>query len=161
MKRISLEELLQKHPNDSYQQQYARIMELLGQGKLKPVKNAGHNGKKPALCLSYWQASGPEADFAELKEELKYHLEPMISVSYYLSHLEEYQKDRQWVQMLNTYLKENRHLLKQPISVNERSFEIFRREKFFTREQGLKILKRCGLGPESFNMYETAEPFAY
>ena len=81
MKRISLEELLQKHPNDSYQQQYARIMELLGQGKLKPVKNAGHNGKKPALCLSYWQASGPEADFAELKEELKYHLEPMISVS--------------------------------------------------------------------------------
>jgi len=44
MKRISLEELLQKHPNDSYQQQYARIMELLGQGKLKPVKNAGHNG---------------------------------------------------------------------------------------------------------------------
>lgn len=161
MKRISLEELLQKHPNDSYQQQYARIMELLGQGKLKPVKNAGHNGKKPALCLSYWQACEPEAAFAELKEELKYHLEPMISVSYYLSHLEEYQKDRPWVQMLNTYLKENRHLLKQPISVNERSFEIFHREKFFTREQGLKILKRCGLGPESFNMYETAEPFAY
>lgn len=161
MKRISLEELLQKHPNDSYQQQYARIMELLGQGKLKPVKNAGHNGKKPALCLSYWQAGEEGGGSQELEEELKYHLEPVISISYYLSHLEEYQKDRPWVQMLNTYLKESRHLLKQPISVNERSFEIFHREKFFTREQGLKILKRCGLGPEYFNMYETAEPFAY
>lgn len=161
MKRISLEELLQKHPNDSYQQQYGRIMDLLGQGKLKPVKNAGNNGKKPALCLSYWQENEPASGFAGLEEELKYRLEPLISVSYYLSHLKEYQKDRPWVQMLNAYLKENRHLLREPISVNERSFEIWNREKFLTKGQGLKILKRCGLGPEFLNMYGTAEPFAY
>ncbi len=161
MKRISLEELLEKHPNAPYQQQYAYVMDLLGQGKLKPVKSAGTNGKKPALCLSYWQVNEEGKSLTELEEELKFRLETSISVSYYLSHLEEYKKDRPWVQMLNTYLKENRHLLEQPVSVNERSFEIWNREKFLTREQGPKILKRCGLEPDFFHMYETAEPFAY
>ena len=85
----------------------------------------------------------------------------MISIGYYLSHLDEYQKDRKWVLMLNDYLKENRSLLQQPISVNERSFEIWSREKFLTKEQGRKILKRCRIETDFLNMYETAEPFAY
>ena len=52
-------------------------------------------------------------------------------------------------------------LLQQPISVNERSFEIWSREKFLTKEQGRKILKRCRIETDFLNMYETAEPFAY
>lgn len=161
MKRISLEELLGKYSNASYQQQYAHIMELLENGKIKPVGTAGTNGKSPALCLSYWVMEERNNSHDALTEELNYHLEPIISIGYYLSHLAEYQKDRQWVLMLNAYLKENRSLLEQPISVNERSFEIWGREKFLTKEQGKKILKRCGIEPDSLNMYETAEPFAY
>ncbi len=161
MKRISLEELLSAHPNDSYQQQYARILNLLEQGRLKPVKKAGTNGKKPALSLSYWITEEQEPSYQELEEELKYGLEPLISIEYYLSHLQAYQEDRPWVLMLNRYLKENRFLLEQPESCNERSFEIWSREKFLTREQGMKILKRCKIELDFLNLYETAEPFAY
>ncbi len=161
MKRISLEELFRRHPADSYQQQYARIMDLLEQGRLKPVKKAGTNGKKPALFLAYWQVEEQVSFYQELEEELKYHLEPLISIEYYLSHLQAYQADRPWVLMLNRYLKENRFLLEQSESCNERSFEIFGREKFLAREQGRKILKRCRIEPDFLNLYETAEPFAY
>lgn len=46
-------------------------------------------------------------------------------------------------------------------SLNERSFEIWNREKFLDREQGKKILKRCGIDIESLNIYRTTEPLSY
>ncbi|MCI8495760.1 MAG: hypothetical protein HFI74_08790 [Lachnospiraceae bacterium] len=161
MKRISLETLMSRHPDYVYTQQYDYVMCLLKKGKLKPVKSAGTNGRTPALCLSYWVQEEEDKSQKELEEELQFQLVPRISIAYYLSHLREYQKDRPWVRMLNEYLKSNLELLKHPESVNERSFEIWKREKFLTREQGAKILKRCGMEPIDLNTYETAEPLAY
>lgn len=161
MKRISLDELMKRHPDYSYSQHYHYITGLLAEQKLMPVKNAKSNGRRPALLLAYWVPKEEDQSEEELEEELKFQLVPLISIEYYLSHLKEYQKDREWVRMLNQYLKTNQELLKEPESVNERSFEIWNREKFLTREQGEKILKRCGLKREFFNIYETAEPIPY
>lgn len=161
MKRISLDELIKQHPGFTYGQQYAYVMELIVEGRLKPVKNAKTNGKKPALCLAYWILEEEDKAYGALEEELKFQLAPLISIDYYLTHLEEYQKDRQWVLMLDKYLKANRELLEHPVSINERSFEIWNREKFLTREQGSRILKRCGVDVSLFNTYETAEPLAF
>lgn len=160
MKRVSLDELMKRHSGFSYGQHYTYIMELLDAGKIKPVKSAGTNGKSPALCLSYWMMEADKS-YGELEEELKFRLEPMISIEYYLAHPEEYQKDRRWVLLLNEYLRVNRELMEQPESVNERSFEIWNREKFLSKEQGYRILKRCGMDAVFFNMYETAEPLSY
>ena len=85
----------------------------------------------------------------------------MISVDYYLAHLDMYEKDRIWVLMLNEYLKKYTDALLTPESLNERSFEIWHREKFLDREQGKKILKRCGLNVEALNVYRTTEPLSY
>lgn len=161
MKRISLEELLNRSSQESYSSQCAYIMKLIAEGKLKPVKSAGTNGRKPALCLSYWEQEEEDSSLEQLEEELKFKLVPLLSVDYYLSHLKEYKKDRPWVMMLNGYLLSSRNCLEQPESVNERSFEIWNREKFLTKEQGAKILKRCGLDRDVLNIYETAEPIAY
>ncbi|MEY8390863.1 hypothetical protein D3Z36_03910 [Lachnospiraceae bacterium] len=161
MKRISLNELLSRCPEEAYGRQYTYIMELITEGKLKPVKSAGSNGRTPALCLSYWLLEEADVSREELEEELNYKLVPALSIDYYLSHLTEYKKDRPWVLLLNEYLLSSRNYLKQPESVNERSFEIWNREKFLAREQGMKILKRCGLDKGFLNMYETAEPIAY
>lgn len=161
MKRISLDELIERQSSESYARQYDYVLGLLESGKLKPVKNAGTNGKKPALCLSYWIQEKPGGGCRDLEEELKFRLSPLISTAYYLSHLKEYQKDREWVLMLDAYLTSNQDLLQQPESVNERSFEIWNREKFLTKEQGARILKRCGLQPDFLNMYPTAEPISY
>lgn len=160
MKRISLEKLLLSQKNLSYNEQYNYIMELLSAEKIKPLKAAGMNGKKPALYREYWTLE-KKRDYRQLEEELKYQLLPVISVDYYLSHLSVYEKDRPWVLMLNDYLKNRKQKLQYQESVNERSFEIWGREKFLTKEQGRNILKRCGLEIQFLNIYGTTEPLAY
>ncbi len=160
MKRITLEELLYSHSNFSYDQQYHYIMNLIKTGKIKQVGTSGTNGKKPALYRQYWILE-EKKDYSELEEELKYRLHPKIQIDYYLSHPDIYEKDRRWVQMLDEYLRNGRSKLDYQESVNERSFEIWNREKFLSKEHGNSILKRCGLSRAELNIYETAEPLAY
>lgn len=160
MKRISLEVLLLSCESIEYEQQYLDIKRRLDSGELKPVKSSGINGKKPALYKEYWLVEKKE-DYEDLEEELKYQIIPRISVDYYLAHLKIYEKDRIWVLMLNEYLKNSSSHLRHQESVNERSFEIWNREKFLTKEHGKKILKRCGLEEKDLNVYETTEPLPY
>lgn len=160
MKRISLETILKQYPQQTYRQQYTAILHLIEQEKIKPLKASGKNGKKPALYCEYWLLEEKKAD-TTLEEELKYQLLPVLSVDYYLKHLDIYEQDREWVLMLNDYLKNNRRQLQNQKSSNERSFEIWNREKFLTNEQGRRILKRCGLDMDFLNVYQTTEPLAY
>lgn len=160
MKRISLHMLLQLKKHMSYQEQYMYIRQLLSEGTIKPLKSSGTNGKKPALLQEYWLTE-PKKDYSELEEELKYKILPPITVDYYLSHPKMYEKDRDWVKLLNEYLQQNREKLLYETSYNERSFEIWGREKFLTREQGKTILKRCGLDILFLNIYQTTEPLSY
>lgn len=160
MKRISLEALLRTMQDQSYQEQYEYIRKLLEEEKIKPVKASRTNGKKPALYREYWILE-EKKDYSEYIEEIKYNFSTRISVDYYLTHPDVYETDRPWVLLLNEYLKEHKDALKTAESLNERSFEIWSREKFLDREQGKKILNRCGLGLEFLNIYRTTEPLAY
>ena len=160
MKRISLEELICGRQNAAYRQQYEYILGLILEEKIKPLKASGTNGKSPALYREYWLAE-PQKDYSKWEEELKYQLHPMISVDHYLSHLANYEQDRQWVLMLSEYLKKSREKLRYSESVNERSFEIWGHEKFLSRGQGKRILKNCGMEEGFLNIYQTTEPLAY
>ena len=151
MKRISLEALLRTMQDQSYQEQYEYIRKLLEEEKIKPVKASRTNGKKPALYREYWILE-EKKDYSEYIEEIKYNFSTRISVDYYLTHPDVYETDRPWVLLLNEYLKEHKDALKTAESLNERSFEIWSREKFLDREQGKKILNRCGLGLEFLNI---------
>lgn len=160
MKRVFLENLLLSKTDFKYEEQYQYIRELLDQGRIRPVLASGTNGKKPALYREYWLTE-EKKDYCVLEEELKYQITPLISVDFYLKNPGIYEKDRQWVLFLNDYLKSRKEKLDYPVSVNERSFEIWKREKFLSKEQGRKILKRCGLTENDLNVYGTTEPLAY
>ncbi|MBC8572000.1 Wadjet anti-phage system protein JetD domain-containing protein [Jingyaoa shaoxingensis] len=160
MKRISLDTLLRARQDLTYQEQYRYICSLLEAGQVKPVKTSRMNGKKPALYREYWIVE-KKKDYGNYMEEIKYNFCPEMSVDYYLAHPEVYEKDRPYVLRLNEYLKEDRNQTEIPESWNERSFEIWNREKFLNREHGRTILKRCGIRIEVLNVYETAEPMAY
>ena len=66
----------------------------------------------------------------------------------------EYQEDREWLKLLNEYLKTNREKLETPVAMSERSFAIWHRERFLKEERGKKLLKRCGFSPNIINFYE-------
>ena len=154
MKKILLEKLLDNCKEQEYQKQYEYIINLLEEKKIKPVKASRLNGKSPALYREYWLLEETK-DYSNFIEELRYQIIPDISVDYYLRHLESYEADREWVLQLNKYLKERKETLQFKVSANERSFEIWGREKFLSKGQGRRILKRCGLEVSFFNIYES------
>ena len=165
MKRIKLEEIERKQRPESYAQLCSYIYGQIEDGSLKPVKASKTNGKKPALYYEYWmtkQDANGGLDYSLYEEELKYRMSTKVSVDYYLRHLEQYHKDREWVLMLNRFLlRIQQQETVMPVSKNERSFEIWNREKFLQLESGRKILKRCGIDASQLSYYETSEPLAY
>ena len=163
MKRITLDQIEQKLHAESYEQLCIYIYAQMECGGLQPVKACGTNGKKPALYKQYRVADrqSDTGDTAVLKEELQYKMHTKMAVDYYLRHMDEYRKDREWVQMLNAYLQNTQGKAQEPVSKNERSFQIWGREKFLQHEQGKKILKRCGIDCAQLCYYETSEPLAY
>lgn len=160
MKKISLEQLFAQSKSQEYVQQYQYIRDLLDSGRIREVKASPKNGRKPALHLEYWLVEEQE-DYSDLVEELQYRIVPAIRTDYYLHHPQCYKEDRQWVLLLNDFLKNQGSRLSERISLNERSFQIWQREKFLKEENGKKILKRCGISFEQLNFYETAEPLSY
>lgn len=160
MKRIKLDDLASKYRLTEYKDLYSKVMELIDSGKVKPVKASGINGKSPALYKEYWIIEEKQ-DMSKYVEELDYDIVPAISTDYYKTHLEQYMEDRQWVLLLNKYLKNNKENFMTLMSENERSYDIWHREKFLKQEQGKRVLKRCEIEPEQLHYYRTTEPIAY
>lgn len=166
MKKISLEQLLRESGEEAYPEQYRYICRRIEARELIPVKKSPLNGKKPALHLSYWLAE-EEPDYGDEIEELKFRMSPVIRTDYYLKHPEVYREEAVWVRMLNRYFLEQEERkggdCKEPVlvSLNERSFQIWSREKFLQREKGRKILAHCGVELGQLYVYGTTEPLAY
>ncbi len=158
--RQRLYQVLGDKMHEPYEEQYRYIMQLIDNGKIKPVGTSPRNGKKPALHLEYWIIDEAK-DYSAQEDELLYHTEAEISVDYYLHNPEVYLKEREAVRMLNTFFKDRSDRLQMPVSFNERCFEIWGYEKFLSKESGKTVLNHCGLSPECLNCYSTAEPIAY
>ena len=159
-KRRTLEEILGSKINAEYNEKYAYIMELVESGRIKPVLASKKNGKKPALYREYWELE-EEQDYSALKQELLFNLASQINITYYQHNLAAYAKERQDVLQLSSFIQNSAGLLAREASYNERSFQIWGREKFLLKGEGKKILKHCGLSLEYLHCYSTCEPFAY
>jgi hypothetical protein len=158
--KITISELQEFFHIQSYQDLVNMVYDLIEKMQIAPIKNSGLNGKKPALYQSY-RILKIQKDYSFYREELIYQLASMLKNDYYLNNMEAYLKDRPYVLLLNKYLKEHSECLREAASYNERSFEIWSREKFLSREGGIRILKNLGLTPEELNVYDTTEPLAY
>jgi hypothetical protein len=158
--KITLEEFKDFMRVSNYSDLVELVYDLTGKGLITPVKSSRLNGKKPALYQAY-HIYRPSKDYTIYQEELMYQLVPILKNDYYMGNLETYLKDRLFVLLLNDFIKEHKEYLKEAVSYNERSFEIWGREKFLKREGGIRILKNLGLTPEDLNVYDTTEPLAY
>lgn len=158
--KMSLNDIAGRHPEQDYDELYAYITDLVNRGKIEPVKSAGTNGRKPALPLAFW-CYAEEKNYDEVLEELKFKLHSSLDTSYYRAHPDRYEKDKKDIRRLSDYLRKESELLKVKETVNERSFEIFRREKFFQEKGGLAFCARLGIREEQLNLYHTSEPLSY
>lgn len=155
----TLDEIARENKINNYDELYNYIIENLKKGKIKAIKASKVNGKKPALYNSYIIIE-KTVDYSKYIDEIIYDLNPKLSRDYYLKNLNRYVEDREDVFKLSLYL-DNNDVDAYKISTNERSFEIWHKEKFLTKGSGKKILKRLKIQVNDLNMYETSEPLSY
>lgn len=158
--KLYLTNIEKEHPDMSYEELYGYVRGLIAAGKLAPVKNASINGRKPALPVVFWKYED-EKDYSEVYKELDFDIHPAVNTAYYRKHPEKYEEDAKMVRRLSNYLKDNSSLLSVKEAMNERSFEIFKREKFFQKEGGIKFCEKLGIDRSKLNYYETSEPLSY
>lgn len=78
-----------------------------------------------------------------------------INHFYFFAHI----KDMNREQQLTEYFKHKNNLY--PLSINERSFQIFGDEKFLSSSEGKSLLNKYHISLLSLNVYNTPEPFIY
>lgn len=158
MKRCSLEEISRKK-NLEYGELCKYLYSKIADGHIKPVKSSGLNGKKPAMYLEYWIID-EKKDYTEILNEIRFSLATDIAPDYYLAHPKTYEEDREYVTALSDYIKSG-CLDGNLMSKNERSFDIWKKEKFLSEGGGKKVCDRCGISQEYLRYYETFEPISY
>lgn len=133
MKRTNLDVLSAHYRIADYKELYTKVIALIDSQKIKPVKASGKNGKSPALYREYWIIEEKQG-ISEYIYELNYGIVPSISTDYYRAHIDQYIQDRQWVLLLNDYIKNNDFMTR--MSENERR----KRERLKTYEDALAFL---------------------
>ena len=157
--KIELKEL-QKHLKvENYNELYRKIVELIDQEQIKPIVSSKTNGKTPSLYNRYTIIR--KESVIDYTEELLYKINIKLDISKYIKNQKLYEKNRDYILMLSGFLDNNIEKLQSKVSINERSFQIFGREKFILREGGKTLLKTLGIDEEFLNIYETTEPLAY
>ncbi|MGL5414251.1 MAG: Wadjet anti-phage system protein JetD domain-containing protein [Clostridium sp.] len=159
-KTVLLDDLEKKFIKDSYEEFYNLINKFVNEEKLVPVKSSGGNGKKPTLYKKY-RVVVQEESYEEFLDELNFKLSTRFNLDYYRKNLNKYKEHREYILRLSQFFKTNFELLNVEISMNERSFQIFKREKFIQKELGKTILKNLCIDLKTLNYYETSEPIAY
>lgn len=157
--KITLLEIQELLMIEEYPEVVNAVTQMVGEGMIKPIKSSGSNGKRPSLYNTYTIIREKEEN-PEWIDELRY-LSTKLDNNYYIKHLRQYAKVREYVLLINRYMETQSECLEWEESVNERSFEIFQREKFIAEEGGKTLLKNLNLTFEQLNIYETSEPLAY
>jgi hypothetical protein len=142
---------------------FAQTMEeLVNQGILRPIVSWKQNGMKPLLYNGYsiqeWQV---RHDPARQQKILTYY-HPLLEMSQYLADPQLYESDEIFLHQLDRYFKEKTSWEQgKSLTINERSFQIFRDEKWLASTEGQAFLHRVGINLQDLACHLTYEPFFY
>lgn len=137
--------------------EYAAIITKLSSIKVvKGIKAQGNNGMIPPLYKVY-QVEKEEKDYRNYIIEIKL-LSTIFNIEDYIKRVEKYLNNRDWILVLDKFFKENLAELDHSLSINERSFQIFGKEKFL-KENYTAIFETNPLLEKKLNFYKTPEPF--
>lgn len=157
-KMISLEQLMEMAGEIDYQEFAEKLSRNTEEGLLVPIKASRMNGRRPALYNKY-RINQPDKDYTDALKDIKL-LHPKFNHAKYLAQPGIYIKYKKEIDALSGFLWKNEALLKEPLSINERSFQIWGVEKLLKEKSIIKsIFTYNGWSLEMLNYYETPEPF--
>lgn len=154
---IPVDELHSMAGEGDYLRFHELVSELEKDGILSPVVASGHNGRSPSLFNRYRLVieDVPEPAFADEISALPIDR----AVRYYRAHPGHYRHDRPFVRAICGFILDGR--AHPPVTVNERSYQLFRDEKALKDGRGRTVLERMGLSAGDLRVIPTAEPFAH
>lgn len=134
------------------------VNKLVKENVIEPVKSSKSNNQN--LKLNY-RIVKTSPSYDDIKRQIIKLTKP-IQIEYYLSHPQEYQKDKEYIDIIDRFLKSSGK--NEKMSINERAYQLFGDEKFLrdsdkSRAKGERIIKNLGLTYEDLNCYYAYEPF--
>lgn len=184
IKRVPLLKIISQqkdfHPgNDAGLAKYKYLKNLTKKGQLEPIKSSGHIGGEYDFYEKYrivehitdeWQQNFDDLNSRAMKVglSLEKYLLPSNrrelqteknSKNWFIDNYwhQDFEKDKSNLVKIINFMTNKKELLKRPVSVNERSFQIFGQEKVFEKQNGQTLLKRLGINYDSLNTYNTFE----
>lgn len=156
-KMIEAEEIIRSF--ESYEEAAREIRKQVEEGILIPVKASGLNGRSPVLYNRY-KIVRLEKDYTEAFSKIKL-LHARFDHHYYFTHPEQYLSMEEDIEALSAFLWNRSTELKAPMSVNERSFSIFGKEKLLKsiENQFSTYFRMQGFTFDDLYTYPTPEPF--
>lgn len=134
------------------------INELINNEDLEPVKASGLNGRVPPLFNKYRKIK-EKKDYTNALEEIK-KLHPKFEHNRYLNNPKEYIKYRDEILALSKFLWIKGEELKKSMSLNERSLQIWGKEKLIKETSTVQSIFNYNHWDMSMlNYFETPEPF--
>lgn len=135
------------------------IGQLVEQGQLSPVQSARSNGRNPALKARFRRKSVHSDDVGPKERAFLQRLHPTIRIEGY-QRAADVHADWNWLERVDAFLRrpDRGELLQVPISVNERSLQVFGVEKLL-REQRDGFLRRIGMSLSDFSVFIPSEPY--
>ncbi|MBP1917706.1 Wadjet anti-phage system protein JetD domain-containing protein [Youngiibacter multivorans] len=157
-KTIELSDII-LNSSESYEEVADTLRILVAENSLAPVKASGLNGRRPALFNRY-KMIVKKKDYAEALVSIKM-LHPKFDHQYYLDHPDLYLALEEEIEALSSFLWKRPEELLHPMSVNERSFSIFGKEKLLRsiERQFATYFKLQNFSFMDLNTYPTPEPF--
>lgn len=156
-KRVE-EKVLRNAFEIEYVEYYKLIKNLIDDEVIRPISRSGPNGLNPTLHKRY-QVSKIANNLEDFSDEIK-RLHPIFYIEGYLANPLKYSAERSVVLTIDKFLRVNSSLLDEPASINERSFQIFGKEKFIRLDPSCKAVFNFNTRLEEYlNMYHTPEPF--
>jgi len=156
--RITEKALREYIPVKDYEEYYHIVIELVSNNMIAPVKSSGSNGMRPPLHKRYAIIKS-EFNYNELIPEIRL-LHGKLNIEGYLTYHEKYRNHKHWLSYLDYFLKNNPQSLETPLSINERSFQIFKKEKALKDDKELAAVINFNPGiREALNYYYAPEPF--
>lgn len=157
--KVTLKEIESYFDIKNYIDLYNLVNELIYKKDIRPIKSSKINGKSPSLYNKYIIIR--ENNINDYTDELLYKINHNLDISKYIKNQAIYEKDRDNILMLSKFLDNNIESLNTKISMNERSFQIWHREKFLQKEGGKTLIKNLGIDQDFLNFYNTTEPLSY
>lgn len=158
-KKIDLDDLKKIIRLNEYAELVDAINSLISSNVIKPVKKSGKNGLNPSLFLKYHIINYITTDKTLVDEINSLHY--LIDADVFRKNIEKYIQNRDFILILDSFLKSHSDELLYPLSENERAYQIWKDEKALDKKDGkdnIILLKNCNAF-DVLNTYPTPEPF--